>query len=78
MLKYRLYNALLQGQLRNSVVSYNGDEINRELIEAWAGISYELPSGLRMGIFGRAINAEVDIPGASEPRWAGFTLSKGF
>ncbi len=76
--KYRVYNAMLQGQFRDSRLSFDHDQIIPELLEVWAGISYELPSGIRVGVFGRALTEELDIPGFGAPRWAGLTFSQGF
>ncbi len=44
-LKARAYNSFLQGQFKNSTVSYNSDELNHGIMEAWAGYSAALAKG---------------------------------
>ena len=43
--KARAYNVFLQGQFRNSLVSYDSDELNHGIVEAWVGYSVGLSRG---------------------------------
>lgn len=43
--KARAYNAFLQGQFRNTLVSYDSDELNHSIVEAWVGYRVGLSSG---------------------------------
>ena len=44
-LKARAYNAFLQGQFRDSELSYDSDELNHGLVEAWVGYTVALDNG---------------------------------
>ena len=37
-LKLRAYNAFLEGQFKDSAVTYGSDEINHVIVEAWLGL----------------------------------------
>ncbi|MFK7856869.1 MAG: lipid A-modifier LpxR family protein [Granulosicoccus sp.] len=74
--KYRLYNALLQGQFRQSEVSFDRSELESIIGEVWAGVHMELPSRLRIGLFARARNSEFKAQGAREPVWGGLSISR--
>jgi len=74
--KFRLYNAILQGQFRDSAVSYDYDELNPVVAEGWAGFLTEVTSGYRFGMFVRGRTAEIDIGDARSPVWAGLLLSR--
>lgn len=43
--KARAYNAFFQGQFRNSEVSYNFDDLNHVLVEAWLGYTHSFDNG---------------------------------
>ena len=75
-LKARLYNAILQGQFRDSEVSYDFDELNPIVAEGWAGFLTEVSAGYRFGVFIRARSAEIDVGEARSPVWGGFVLSR--
>ena len=75
-LKARLYNAILQGQFRDSEVTYDFDELNPIVAEGWAGFLTELPAGYRFGVFIRARSAEIDVGEARSPVWGGFVVSR--
>lgn len=76
--RYRLYNALLQGQLRNSAVTFPGDHLNRALWEAWLGVTRESVSGLRIGVAIRARTPELATTDHRKPIWGSVLLSKSF
>ena len=44
----RLYNAFLQGQFRNSELTYNFSELNHFITEAWVGYTLTLKEGLQL------------------------------
>jgi len=77
-IKYRLYNALLQGQFRDSAVFFDSDELEPVIAELWTGISYEFGSGLRLGAFARGRTAELEKAIERSPMWGGITLSKSY
>jgi hypothetical protein len=43
--KLRLYNAFLQGQFRDSDLTYGEGSLNQVLGEAWAGVEFRSPAG---------------------------------
>ena len=55
----RAYNALLQGQFRNSVVSYSRSELNTLIADAWVGLEYVFAGGIRLGYSWHAQTSEV-------------------
>lgn len=58
-LKARAYNALLQGQFRNSKVEYSSDEIENLIYEGWVGLGCEFSSGLRLSYLFRHQSSEL-------------------
>lgn len=74
--KYRIYNALLQGQFRHSEVSFDRNELESIIGEVWGGVNIELPSRLRVGLFARARTPEFNKPDARAPAWGGLTISR--
>lgn len=73
----RAYNALLQGQFRDSVVTYDSDELNHVVGEVWMGVTSELDSGLRLSYFLRGQTSEIKTgPGSRNPVWGGIIVSR--
>ncbi|ROR35124.1 lipid A deacylase LpxR family protein [Inmirania thermothiophila] len=66
MLRYRLYNVLLQGQFRDSDVTFSRDELRPVVGEAWVGYTFPGPWGLELSVAVRARSQEIealdDIP----------------
>lgn len=77
-LKYRLYNAFLEGQFRSSEVTYDRDELEDLIAEAWLGYTYEFESRLHLSVLLRGRTQEIDLPGLSNPVWGGFIISKSY
>lgn len=75
-LKYRLYNAILQGQFRDSAVAFDYDQLNPVIAEAWAGFLSEVGAGYRFGMFLRGRTAEIDKNISRNPVWGGFLISR--
>ncbi len=77
--KYRLYNAMLQGQFRNSAVTFDGDQLKRSIVEFWLGATYEFKPGWRLTAFARTRTAELNLGAQSRrPVWGGFVISRSF
>lgn len=57
--KARAYNAFLQGQLRESKVTYSRRDIEPVVYEGWIGIGCEVSSGLRISYIVRIQSSEV-------------------
>jgi len=75
-LKYRFYNAILQGQFRDSEVTFSSDSLEPVIAEAWAGFLTEIRSRYRFGVFIRGRTAELDKDIARSPVWGGFLISR--
>ena len=74
----RFYNALLQGQFRDSVVTFSDDELERTTTELSVGITREFASDIRISLFYRQRSAALKLPGARKPKWGGIIISKSF
>lgn len=75
-LKARLYNAFLQGQFRNSEVTFSTDELRPFIVEAWAGYTFASAQGWRVSYVLRAQSSEVrDGPADRTQIWGGVVLS---
>lgn len=75
-LRYRLYNALLQGQFRDSAVTFDRDELNELLAELSVGVTREFESGLHMSFTIRARTPELDDSDGLPPVWGGLIISR--
>lgn len=58
-IKLRAYNVFLQGQFRESDVTYSASEVEWLILEGWAGIASEVSSGLHLGYIVRVQSSEV-------------------
>ncbi len=77
--RLRLYNAFLQGQLRDSAVTYDYDELHHVIGEGWLGLTQEFGNGLRLSYFLRAQTAEIKSgPGSRNPVWGGIIISRAY
>ncbi len=78
-LKARAYNVFLQGQFRDTAVSYDHDELNHLLAETWIGYSLALNNGYRMSYVLRGHSSEIrNGQGDRNVIWGGLTLTKQF
>ena len=77
-LRARAYNALLQGQFRDSVVTRSSADLNHLLAEASVGLTTEL-AGLRVSYAMRFQTPEIKSgTGARGLVWAGVSITKHF
>lgn len=75
-IKLRLYNALLQGQFKDSVVEYDYDELNPLILEGWVGVTKEFSSGFRISYVLKRQSSEFKEGPADHPfNWGGIILS---
>ena len=77
-LKYRFYNAILQGQFRDSVVTFSRSELEHVIAEGWIGVTKEFRGGWRGSLFVRGRTEEIKGPNARTPVWAGIILSRAY
>ena len=78
-LKARLYNVFLQGQFRDSDLSYASDELNHGIIEVWMGYTVGLNNGYSLTYSVRGHSSEIkDGPGDRNVVWGGLLLTRNF
>lgn len=78
MVRYRLFNALLQGQFRDSEVEIDSDCMEPLLLEVWFGIAQEFASGYQLSLSIRARSDEFDGPGGKSIAWGSLALRRLF
>ena len=72
----RAYNAFLQGQFRDSAVTFSADELNPVTLEAWIGYTHALESGWRLSYVLRGHSSEIrDGPADRQEVWGGIIVS---
>lgn len=75
--RFPAYNVFLQGQFRDSEVRYAASDVERAVLEAWLGVTWQLPRGVRLSYFLRYQSPELEVGrGNRGMRWAGFTVSR--
>ena len=78
-LKARAYNVFLQGQFRDSAVTYSSDEINHGIVEAWLGYTVSLFDGYSFTYSVRGHTSELNQGnGNRNVVWGGVRLTKTF
>lgn len=77
--KTRAYNAFLQGQFRNSIVTYDHNQLNPFLIEAWAGYTFAFKQGYRISYVLRGHSSEIkEGAGNRDLLWGGVIIARSF
>jgi len=75
--KLRAYNAFLQGQFRDSIVTYNHDELRPAVLEVWAGYTHEFASGLHLNYGLRGHTSEIkEGDGDRNVIWGGIVFGR--
>jgi hypothetical protein len=77
--KLRVYNAFLQGQFRQSDLTYGEGDVNKTLAEVWARVEWRTASGWALQYFARGESPE--LRGGSGSRsftWGSIEISKSF
>lgn len=78
-LKARAYNVFLQGQFRDSTVSYSSDELNHGIVEAWVGYTVALSDGYSFTYSIRGHTSELKRgAGNRNVVWGGLLITKSF
>lgn len=78
-LRMRLYNSFLQGQLRDSPVTYSWSELEHVLIEAWLGVTTVFAHDLSVSYTVRYQSEEIETgSGAHGFTWAGIGVAQRF
>lgn len=76
--KYRFYNAILQGQFRDSIVTFNRSQLEPVIGEAWLGATRVFPSGHGISLVLRVRTPEIKGPNRRYPNWIGLIYSRGY
>lgn len=77
--KMRAYNVFLQGQFKDSAVSYSSDEVNHAIVEAWMGYTIGLRNGYSFTYSIRGHSSELKQgKGDRNVIWGGLLLVKRF
>ncbi|GBF28622.1 hypothetical protein MnTg03_00182 [bacterium MnTg03] len=77
--KLRAYNVFLQGQFKDSAVSYSSDEVNHAIVEAWVGYTIGLSDGYSFTYSIRGHSSELKQGnGDRNVIWGGVLLAKRF
>ena len=75
--KARAYNAFLQGQFRDSVVTYEHSQLNPLLVEAWAGYTFAFKQGYRISYVLRGHSSEIkEGAGDRNLLWGGIIIAR--
>ncbi len=76
--RLQLYNALLQGQFRDSVVTFPWDQQNHVLFNAWVGINRQFSNGFRIAFVYRAGTPELATATESTDYWGSIIFGRTF
>lgn len=77
--KARLYNAFLQGQWRDSAVTYSSDELRHLVVEAWAGYTHGFANGVFISYGLRGHTSEIRHGhGDRNVVWGGLMIGRNF
>lgn len=78
-LKARAYNAFLQGQFKDSEVTYDSDELNNGIVEIWAGYTVVLKEGYSLSYSLRGHSSELKRgDGNHKVVWGSLLITKSF
>ncbi len=73
----RAYNAFLQGQFKDSPITFGTDEIRNVVAEGWIGVTKQYRSGWRVSYLIRGQTSEVKVGKADRSIfWGGLIISK--
>jgi hypothetical protein len=77
--RLRLYNAFLQGQFRDSDVTFSSGELNHVLLEGWVGFAFRFRSGLELSYTIRRQSREIRRgAGARAFTWGNVSITRRF
>lgn len=73
--RFRIYNALLQGQFRESRVTYTYDELHPLVLGTWIGHTLKFPNGLSINFTLRTSTPELRVGEQRIPIWGSITIN---
>jgi hypothetical protein len=75
--RYRAYNAFLEGQFRDSAVTWDSDDINHAIVEAWLGYTVAFNNGYSITYSLRGHTSELKHGDADRSVvWGGILISR--
>lgn len=78
-IRARAYNAFLQGQFRDSNVTFDRDELRPVVFEAWLGYTVATTDGWRYSYLLRGQSSEIEHgPGDRNVVWGGLIISRSY
>lgn len=78
-IRVRAYNAFLQGQFRDSALSYNASEVRPVLLESWLGLTRQLSEHYRLSWVWRYQSSELkEGHGDRDLVWGSFIVNRDF
>ena len=77
-LNFRIYNALLQGQFRHSVVTVSNADMERLVAEYWLGVTGEFAKQYYASLFLRGHTEEFKGVNARDVAWVGLVFSRAY
>jgi len=77
-LNLRVYNALLQGQFRQSEVTVSSEDLQRLVAEYWFGVTAELAKKYYASVFVRGHTDEFKGPKARNAAWVGLEFTRAY
>lgn len=75
-LRYSLYNALLQGQFRESAVTFDRAELESLTTSTWLGVTKTFDDGLGISLVVQAQSNEIEDPDLPDTVWGGLVVSR--
>jgi hypothetical protein len=76
--RLQIYNALLQGQFRKSVVTFPWDQQNHVLLNLWLGVNREFSNGFRVALVYRAGTPELATAKEATDYWGSIIIGRTF
>ncbi|MEJ2107008.1 MAG: lipid A deacylase LpxR family protein [Acidiferrobacteraceae bacterium] len=76
--RVQLYNALLQGQFRDSAVTFSWEQQNHFLLSGWLGLNRQYRNGLRVAFVIRANTPELNTATEHTDLWGSFIVGRSF
>jgi len=74
--RYVFYNAMLQGQFRDSAVTFSRSELNPVIFEAWGGLTKRFASGRKVSLIVHVRTPELKVGDKRNPMWVGLIIGR--
>jgi hypothetical protein len=74
--KHSFYNAILQGQFRDSAVEFDRDQLESVILNGWIGAVKTFENGLGVSFVIQKLTSEIKDHNVKDPVWGGLVISK--